>query len=242
MTMTQMPNPPGADGERELQQIHERYARRHSIVNLYSRLNPEVLAWTQERQRVMVQLLRSAGVQSLADCDVIEIGCGAGANLQEMLLLGAQPQRLVGNELLDERLQMARRNLPTDVRLMAGDASALPIADASFDIVMQSTVFTSILDDALKRRVADQMWRWLRPGGFILWYDFVYDNPSNPDVKGVPLSQVRSLFPQGQLTYRRVTLAPPIARRVTRVHPGLFHLFNAVPLLRSHVFCLIAKS
>ncbi len=75
----------------------------------------------------------------------------------------------------------------------------------------------------------------------MLWYDFVVNNPRNRDVRGVPLDRVRALFPHGQLQSRRLTLAPPIARAVTRLHPSLYTLFNTVPALRTHRLCWIAK-
>ena len=49
------------------------------------------------------------------------------------------------------------------------------------------------------------------------------------------------LFPQGLLQHRRVTLAPPLARAVCAVHPGLYRVFNALPLLRTHVLAWVAK-
>jgi hypothetical protein len=107
--------------------------------------------------------------------------------------------------------------------------------------VFVSTVFSSLLDAAFQQRLADAMWRWLRPGGAVLWYDFTVDNPRNPDVRGVPLARIRRLFPQGALQARRVTLAPPIARRVVRLHPALYTVFNTVPALRTHVLAWIAK-
>ena len=85
------------------------------------------------------------------------------------------------------------------------------------------------------------MWSWLRPGGAVLWYDFTYNNPRNPDVRGVPLRRVQALFPQGRITARRVTLAPPLARVLVRVHPALYGLFNSVPWLRTHILCWIEK-
>jgi SAM-dependent methyltransferase len=200
-----------------------------------------VLARVHERQRTTTALLRAHGVQSLAGLDLIEIGCGTGANLLEFLELGAAPQRLVGNELLAERLSQARGLLPDAVRLLPGDASSLPIEAGSFDLVYQSTVFSSILDDALQQRVASAMWHWLRPGGGILWYDFTFDNPRNPDVRGVPLNRVRELFPLARVDARRVTLAPPLARRVVRIHPALYGIFNRLPLLRTHLLCWIEK-
>jgi len=102
-------------------------------------------------------------------------------------------------------------------------------------------VFSSLLDDRFQQALADRMWSWLRPGGGVLWYDFVVGNPSNPDVRGVPVRRLKALFPLGRFTIRRVTLAPPIARAVCRVHPSLYHVFNALPLLRTHVLAWIEK-
>jgi hypothetical protein len=85
------------------------------------------------------------------------------------------------------------------------------------------------------------MWRWVAPGGGVLWYDFTVDNPRNPDVRGVPLARLRRLFPQAAITHQRVTLAPPLARPLCRLHPGLYALANALPLLRTHVLAWLAK-
>jgi hypothetical protein len=115
------------------------------------------------------------------------------------------------------------------------------VPDQSLDIVFVSTVFSSLLDGPYQKRLAETMWAWLKPGGAVLWYDFTVDNPRNPDVRGVPLARLRTLFPQGRLSYRRVTLAPPLARAVTRIHPGLYRWFNALPLLRTHVLAWVEK-
>ncbi|MFS9605942.1 methyltransferase domain-containing protein, partial [Klebsiella pneumoniae] len=77
-----------------------------------------------------------------------EVGCGAGGNLLDLLRLGLRPEHLTGIELLPERLAAARAALPERVRLLAGDASQADVAPASQDLVLQSTVFSSILDDA----------------------------------------------------------------------------------------------
>jgi hypothetical protein len=112
-------------------------------------------------------------------------------------------------------------------------------------VVFASTVFTSILDQGLRRRVAESMWRLVRRGGAVLWYDFAFDNPRNPDVRGVKAAELRSLFPNGEAKIRRITLAPPIARACLRLPGGAglvaYRLLAAIPPLRTHLIGWIEK-
>lgn len=225
----------------ETDAVAARYARRSAADPRYSLLRADVLLGVQERQRAMRRLFVRHGVDELSALRLVEVGCGSGGNLLELLRLGFRPEHLAGVELLPERLAQARALLPPALALHGGDACALALPAASQDIAFVSTVFSSLLDDAFQQRLADTMWRWLRPGGAVLWYDFRVDNPANRDVRGVPLARLRQLFPQGRVDALRVTLAPPIARRVVRLHPALYTVFNTVPALRSHVLAWIAK-
>jgi len=220
--------------------IAARYARR-AAGDRYSLLQPDVWQTLQERQRAMLGLFARHGLRDLAATRLVEVGSGTGGNLLEFLRAGFIPEHLTGIELLPERHAAARRVLPEAVTLHAADARTVPVAPGSVDLVFVSTVFSSLLDDAFQQDLADTMWRWVRPGGAVLWYDFTVDNPRNRDVRGVPLARVRALFPQGRVDARRVTLAPPLARAVTRVHPALYTVLNTVPLLRTHVVCWISK-
>lgn len=225
----------------EAQSVRDRYARRVQDDPRYSLLNPAALLALQERQRAMLGLFKRLGWNDLSPLKLHEVGSGTGSNLVELLLMGFAPANLSGVELLPERHAAARERLPAAVHLAQGDALALAPPAASVDIVLQSTVFSSLLDDAFQQRLADTMWAAVKPGGGVLWYDFTFNNPRNPDVRGVPLSRVRALFPHSRVQAQRVTLAPPVARAVTRLHPSLYTLFNTVPLLRTHVLCWIAK-
>ncbi len=222
--------------------VHARYARREALpAERYASFNPEVQARVQERQRATAKLLSSLGRGDLSATDILEVGCGSGVNLLEWLQWGATPERLVGSELLPDRVAYARPRLPAAVRLLEGDATQLALPDESFDIVQQSTVFSSLLDETFQQRLAARMWAWVRPGGGVLWYDFTFDNPNNPDVRGVPLARVRALFPRAQVHSRRVTLAPPLARAVCRVYPALYTALNTLPFLRTHLLAWLAK-
>ena len=96
-------------------------------------------------------------------------------------------ENLVGDEFLEDRAEVARRRLPEGIKILVGDAAEVNLEEGPFDIVYQSTVFTSILDDGFQQKLADRMWKLVKPGGGVLWYDFIYNNPNNPDVRGVPL-------------------------------------------------------
>lgn len=205
-------------------------------------LRPEVALSYQERERAILYFLGRYAPGALADMRVLEVGCGSGGNLLELIRLGFDPEKLMANELLAERAALARRNLPAITPVLEGDAVELRLAPAIFDIVYVSLVFSSLLDDAYQERLATNIWRWLKPGGGVLWYDFVFNNPSNPDVRGVPARRIRRLFPEARISLKRVTLAPPIARRVVRVHPYLCSILGSVRALRSHVVCWIGKS
>lgn len=227
--------------DEETQALAQRYARRVDD-GRYSLLRPEVWMTVQERQRALLRLWAGLGWTGFSHQRLLEVGCGGGGNLLEALRLGFAPAHLTGLELLPERFAQARAVLPADVRLIEGDALAAALPAGSFDIVMAYTVFSSLLDAPFQQRLATQMWQWVKPGGGVLLYDFTVNNPRNADVRGVPLSRMRALFPQGVLQCRRVTLAPPLARVVCRVHPTLYTVFNSLPWLRTHALVWISKS
>lgn len=205
----------------ETAEVAKRYASRAALIkdDRYSMLNPAVWQSVQERQCALLQMLAQYPTNSLADLSVLEVACGGGGNLLELLRMGFAPGKLVGNELLSERSAVARLNLPEATQVITGDAMKLPMGQGSFDVVNQSTVFSSLLDSNFQMQLANKMWYWVKPGGAVLWYDFTYNNPNNPDVKGVTLARIRQLFPEGVIHSRRVTLAPPISRRVCKLHP-----------------------
>lgn len=224
--------------------VKMRYARRPDDDRRYNPLIPAVLLSAQERQRAIANLFVNLGWLELGERRLLEVGCGTGSNLLEFLRFGFKPEHLQGIELLTASVERARRDLPAAVGITLGDAAspaASGVPDASQDIVYQSTVFSSLLDDEFQQRLADRMWNWVRPGGGILWYDFTVNNPRNPDVRGVPVPRVRQLFPQGTMRVRRLTLAPPLARAAVGVHPSLYTALNLCPWLRTHVLVWVQK-
>ncbi len=228
----------------ELDQIRERYLRRDQFgrdLFVYSLLRPDQYMPQQEKERAYLSILSRFDPTAIKRMKVLEIGCGGGANILQFLRWGFLPENIKGNELLADRCAEARHILPAAVEIFEGDACSLRLPDCSFDIVMASTVLTSILDKSFRVRLAQKMWSLVKPGGAVLWYDFIYNNPANADVTAIPRRQVLELFPEARAFTRKVTLAPPIARLVSRGNPGLYSLFNLFPFLRTHLVAWLVK-
>lgn len=219
--------------------IPERYARRTNN-EIYSMLRTEVYLAQQERLIAMIDYIRGMD-RPLEDLVLVDLGCGNGGNLLDFLRIGFAPNNLIGLELLEDRVAKTRQLMPQGVRLISGDAAQAPIADGSVDIVFQSVVFSSLLNDDFQQEMANAMWRWLKPGGAILWYDFIYDNPNNQDVKGISRRRVQQLFPASKAKFKSTTLAPPIARRVARFGRFVHNVLRALPFLRTHIMAWIKK-
>jgi SAM-dependent methyltransferase len=226
----------------EIDEVRERYKRRNPVNDaaVYNPLKPDVLQRIHQKQRAILQLFSALGLTDLSHMKLVEIGCGTGENLLEFLRFGFLPENLKGIELLEDRAAEAAGRLPAGI-ILQGDATDIDLVPESQDIVFQSVVFSSLLDDGYQEKLAGHIWKWIKPGGGVLWYDFVYNNPRNPDVRGVPFKRIHTLFPAKRFIVKRVSLAPPVSRFVSRIHPSLCAWFSLVPFLRSHLLCWVEK-
>ncbi|MBK9282737.1 MAG: class I SAM-dependent methyltransferase [Sphingobacteriaceae bacterium] len=226
----------------ESEEIIRRYERRKLIPEgRYSPLNASTYMSEQEKERALIKMIKREKLEPLGNKRLLEIGCGTGINLLQLIRLGFQSSNLFANDILAERLMEAKKRLPNQVSFFEGNILNQNFDDEVFDIVFQSMVFSSILDRDFKKKLALKMWNWTKPGGGILWYDFIYNNPRNKDVKGVSLSEINDLFPVQNVNFYRLTLAPPISRILTKVHPILYSVFSSLYFLRTHILCFVKK-
>lgn len=195
----------------------------------------------EEREQRLLSLLARNGFPSLDSARILEVGCGTGSWLCSFARWGASPENICGVDLLPDRIAQARKFCPAGVQLQCQDATRLDFPDASFDLVLQSTVFTSILHSGLKQMLAGEMVRLARPGGLILWYDFLVNNPWNPDVRGVREAEIRTLFAGCRIYLERLTLAPPLGRRIAPISPPLYRAMSRIKLLCTHYLGIIFR-
>ena len=207
----------------------------------YAWHRPEVMEQDATRCRVAGGLLASTVGHDLGRLRIVDVGCGSGGFLRQLISWGACPGDLIGTEYQGDRLAQAMTATARGVRWHLGDLDILD--DGCLDLAVANTVFSSILDEQMRRQLAAEMWRVLKPGGWCMVFDFRYNNPSNPNVRRVSRRQVRNYWPAAAASrYQTLLLAPPIARRLSRA-PRLASdlLATFVPLLRSHFIYMAQK-
>ncbi|TVQ44504.1 MAG: class I SAM-dependent methyltransferase [Saprospirales bacterium] len=69
---------------------------------------------------------------------VLEIGCGPGGNLIEISNLN--PSKLIGVDISSEMVDLARRNLPENIKVLKTNGTKLAFQDKSFDVAFTATV------------------------------------------------------------------------------------------------------
>jgi colanic acid biosynthesis glycosyl transferase WcaI len=172
---------------------------------------------------------------------VLDVGCGSGGDLQRIAeeFAGLHPA-LRGVDLLPDRIEHARQSLPGAV-FQVGSADRLDYQDKSFDIVIASTMFSSIHDERLAQAAAGEMTRVVADNGVILCYDVRYPNPANPHTRAISRRELRRLFPGAVIRLTAVTLLPPLARRLGVLTTSVYRPLHTLSLLRSHYLAEIRK-
>lgn len=223
-----------------LKQVYQGYQAREAVQPLWSRHNIGNQALIKERNASLKHLLQTKNFLPLTNSKILDVGCGTGNNLANFIEWGALASNLYGVDLLPERIQAAQQQYPT-LHFQRGNAEQLNFETGAFDLVLFSTVFSSILDAQMTKNVAAEARRILKPGGAIIWYDFRYRNPGNAHTRPMTKAEIRKLFPDFGFYLRTITLLPPLARHLGRLTFILYPLLATVPFLRTHYLGLLVK-
>lgn len=235
-----MANPSQRDAA--LDAIRQEYESRTTRWNSRDAARSELDARLLERTMASYgQMLARNGLRPLGERSVLDVGSGRNEFLAACReRWGHTSSMLCGIELMHDRVERGRAEYPY-LTLQCGSADRIEFADASFDLVHQGMLLTSILDEALRRSIVAEMVRVLKPNGHVLWYDFVW-NPTNRHARGIGFRELQSYFLGWTVVdRRRITVVPPLARLVSRVWDPLVGVLERGRLLNLWELVLLRK-
>ena len=150
-------------------------------------------AGIQASKRLMLERMALAPGEA-----VLEVGCGPGTDVFDMVELVGTAGRLVGLDASEVMIAEARRRteaLRVPVTFEVGDVQALPFPDGTFDVCRAGRLLEHLPN---AERALTEMVRVTRPGGRIVVFDFdwdtlIIDHPDKETTRTIVLSYSDSM-------------------------------------------------
>jgi ubiquinone/menaquinone biosynthesis C-methylase UbiE len=192
--------------------------------------------WEYESGEMMHKLHFDDKVD-FTDARVLDIGCGYGG--KTAFYLDRKPAQVVGIDLMPDHVtQAANYTNETHARaahaaFVASDASALPFADNSFDVITATDTFEHFADPG---EVLSEVARILKPGGHLVFYFTPHRSPLGSHLyKNIFMPWCHMLVPEDilfeavEMSVEREHLdaGTPITREKAReIAAGMRHLYQ----------------
>lgn len=144
---------------------------------------------------------------------VLYVGVGGGLEALQFAYFSRRPSGVIAVDPVAAMREAAARNLeiaaienswfdPSFVEIREGDAFALPVLDASVDVVAQNCLF-NIFKPVDLLKALQEAFRVLKPGGRLLMSDPIATRPVPPQLRQD--ERLRAMCLSGALTYEEYT-------------------------------------
>jgi len=228
--------------EEEINRIKEVYSERAISSKIdYNPALPANNYFIISKEKLLAKLLYKFIGTDFSNVKILDVGFGNGSDLLTLIKYGFSIKNIYGVEVLHERFEKVKEILPA-ANLTLINGFSLPYTDNSMDLIIQSTVFSSILDLNSRKQLATEMYRVLKTGGKIFSYDMRISNPWNKNVIKIDKNEIKQLFPAAEASFYTLTLNPVIARRIANYSIVLCEIFDKIPTLCSHYYTVIQKN
>jgi ubiquinone/menaquinone biosynthesis C-methylase UbiE len=189
----------------------------------WNELNPSVNFLEYHFSKALFRELAELGLsyQRLGEKSVLDMGCGWGRVLRRLVENGAEAGRIVGMDLMDHHLELAKRKNPA-ISYVRADSRFSPFRDETFDLVLIFTVFSAVIDPGDIRAIAREALRTLKPEGAVIVYDagnpsyeWTHQDEEFGDLlgfKGIKPAVVKDSFEAAEIRMRKILIHPTIVK------------------------------
>lgn len=224
--------------------MYESYYAKHGADRNDLLTNPEVTFQTFAFERANIRALNHLGLDR-EKAKVLDVGCGIGSSLLQFIKLEFSPRNLAGIDASLDRLEQARTRFP-NVDFRCENAEQMSFGDSTFDLVFESTLFMMLTSDEVALRIAREMLRVTKPGGFVMMADWRYARPNSIEHRALSKKRITSLFDVEKSTEvvlrERGALVPPVGRLLSRRAPSLYFIAQAlIPVAVGQITTVLKK-
>lgn len=225
----------------ELDRIKQVYIERKDIKINYNPVLPQNYYILNSREKVLTDSLLKYFGSDFTNLKVLDLGFGSGIDIFTLIKSGFNIENIYGVEVIEERFNRLKAILP-EANLKFNSGFNIPFENEQFDLVIQSTVFSSILDKDSRKQLANEITRVLKPQGKVFFYDLKFNNPWNKNVIKIDKNEIDYLFPNLKKDFNSVTLNPVIVRKIANKSIILCELLEKIPFFCSHYYTVITKN
>lgn len=225
----------------EINRIKQVYDERYKTAKIdYNSLVPMNNYFVISREKSLLQLLYKYIGTDISKIKVLDVGFGSGGDILNLVKYGFEVTNVSGVEVLTGQVKKLKEILPS-ANLQLTESFTLPFKDNCMDLILQSTVLSSILDFNSRKELAGEMYRVAKPDGKIFSYDIRIFNPWNKNVTKIDKTEINKLFPQAKTAFYSTTLNPVIVRKIGKFSTLLCEILDKIPFLCSHYYTVIEK-
>ncbi|SRR6266487_668084 len=158
----------------------------------------------------------------------LTLGCGAGRCERELVQTGVC-RTFHGIDISEDAIVAAQeiareQNLPLTYEV--ADLNFVRLPERTFDLVVAQTCLHHIL---FLERVAEQVWRSLKPDGYLWIHDFIGETQGQYDLKRISIvNQILAILPE---KFRKNKITGKLVTEIKRPEPG--HLGSPFESIRS---------
>lgn len=227
--------------DKELDRLKQVYVDRKDLKINYHPALPENYYLINSREKVFVSSLLKCFGTNFDNVKVLDLGFGYGHDIFTLIKSGFKVENISGVEVIEERFNNLKNIIP-NANLKLNNGFNIPFDNEEFDLIIQSTVFSSILDKNSRKELANEMIRVLKPKGKIFFYDLKFNNPWNKNVIKMDVNEINDLFPNYNKKFISTTLNPIAVRKIASKSIILCEFLEKVSFLCSHYYTIIEKN